>query len=133
MTITGQSSLSKDEIDRMVRDAEAHAEEDRRRREEAEIRNNADSLVYQVEKLLKDQGDSVGTAERDQLQAALAEAKSTLEGGDTDAIRSATERLSAASQQLSQRLYEQASASGEPAGSTDQEVVDAEIVDEGAR
>ena len=64
MTITGQSSLNKDDIDRMVRDAESHAEDDRRRREEAEVRNNADSLVYQTEKVLRDQGDKVPTEEK---------------------------------------------------------------------
>ncbi len=71
MTITGQSSLAKDEIDRMVRDAEAHAEDDRRRREEAEIRNNADTLVYQTEKLLREQGDKFEGDEKDKVECAL--------------------------------------------------------------
>jgi molecular chaperone DnaK len=134
ITITGQSSLSKDDIERMVRDAEAHAEEDRRRREEADVRNNADSLVYQTEKLLADQGDKLGTAERDQVDAALKELKDKLSGGDTEAIREATERLMSASQAVAQQLYEQASAttSGSgPAPGSDEEVVDAEIVDGG--
>jgi len=68
MTITGGSSLSKDEIDRMVRDAEAHAEEDRQRRDEAEVRNNADGLVYQTEKLLKDQAESFQGTEREDVE-----------------------------------------------------------------
>ena len=73
MTITGQSSLAKDDIERMVKDAEAHAEDDRRRREEAEIRNNADQLVYQTQKLLKDQGDKIDESEReDKVESAVA-------------------------------------------------------------
>jgi len=135
ITITGQSSLSKDDIDRMVRDAEAHAEDDRRRKEEAEVRNQADSLVYQTEKLLADQGDKLGTAERDQVEAAVAELKDKLNGSDVQAMRDAAERLTAASQTLAQQLYEQAAASttsgsGAEPGS-DEEVVDAEIVDDG--
>ena len=122
MTITGQTALSSDEIQRMVRDAEAHAEEDRRRREEAEVRNTADSLVYQTEKLVKDHGD-------EQVEKALQALKEALEGSDLDAIRARTDALAAASQSLSQRLYEQASAADGQGGSDD-EIVDAEIVDE---
>ncbi len=138
ITITGQSALSKDEIERMVRDAEAHAEDDRRRREEADVRNNADALVYQTEKLLADQGDKAGIAERDQLQAALAELKDTMSGDDVEAVRAATDRLAGASQSFAQRLYEQASAASATTGgeaaatSSDDDVVDAEIVDGGA-
>jgi molecular chaperone DnaK len=120
MTITGQSSLSSEEIDRMLRDAEAHAEEDRRRREEAEVRNTADSLVYQTERLLKDHPDP---AAADAVQAL----KEALKESDIEAIRSRTEALAAVSEQLGRRLYEQA-ASSEFAD--DDEVVDAEIVDE---
>jgi molecular chaperone DnaK len=120
MTITGQTALSSDDIARMVRDAEAHAEDDRRRREEAEARNEADALVYSTEKLLRDQGDQ-------QVEDALRALKEALAGSDVDAIRRATSALSAASQSLGQRLYEQAS----PEGSGDDEIVDAEIVDEG--
>jgi molecular chaperone DnaK len=108
ITITGQSSLDKNDIEQMVRDAEAHAEEDRRRREEAEIRNRADSLVYSTEKLLREQGDKVGVSERDQVDAALKELKEAVGGSDVDVIRSATERLTPASQVLAQQLYEQA-------------------------
>ncbi|MBW3549073.1 MAG: Hsp70 family protein, partial [Actinobacteria bacterium] len=135
ITITGQSSLSKDDIERMVADAEAHAEEDRRRREEAEVRNNADALVYQTDKLLRDQGASFTGAERDQVEAGLTELKGALEGSDVAAIRDATERLTTASHAFTSRLYEQASQQEAPSeGGTpsDDEVVDAEIVDEEA-
>jgi molecular chaperone DnaK len=141
MTITGQSSLNKDQIERMVRDAEAHAEDDRRRREEAEVRNQADSLVYQTEKMLKEQASSFSGAEKEQVQADLTSLKEALSGGDLEGIKSATERLAVGVQQLGKKLYEQASASPDEAqgasgptggsGSTDDEVVDAEIVDEG--
>jgi molecular chaperone DnaK len=139
MTITGQSSLAKDEIDRMVRDAEAHADDDRRRREEAEVRNSADSLVYQTEKLLREQGDKFQGDEKDKVEAGLKELTSALAGSDTDKIKEATEALVNASHSFSQRLYEEAaqSSSGPAAGGSDgnddqsdDEVVDAEIVDE---
>jgi molecular chaperone DnaK len=138
MTITGQSSLSKEDIDRMIRDAEAHAEEDRRRREEAEVRNNADTLVYQTEKLLREQGDKLSGDEKDKVESALKGVKDALAGSDVEAIKSATEALVSASQGFAQRLYEQSSsqatgsaASGNSKGQTsDEEVVDAEIVDE---
>ena len=138
MTITGQSSLNKDDIDKMVKDAEAHAEEDRLRREEAEIRNNADSLVYQTEKVLREQGEKVTEEERTAVEGPLSELKTALNGSDNDAIKSATEKLMTASQAFSQKLYEAAardtnaagtSASGQSAGSDD-DIVDAEIVDE---
>jgi molecular chaperone DnaK len=138
MTITGQSSLNKDDIDKMVKDAEAHAEEDRRRRDEAEVRNNADSLVYQTEKVLREQGDKVTDEEKSAVEGPLAELKSVLNGSDVEAIKSATEKLMSASQAFSQKLYEAAardanaagtSASGASAGNDD-DIVDAEIVDE---
>ncbi|MDQ4132827.1 MAG: molecular chaperone DnaK [Actinomycetota bacterium] len=133
MTISGQSALNKDEIDKMMRDAEAHAEEDRRRRAEAETRNQADTVVYQTEKLLRDQGDQLSTEERSQVEKNLEELKSALSGSNIDAVRSATESLAVATQSFAQRLYEQAAQdrSG-AAGPSDDEVVDAEIVDEGA-
>ncbi len=145
MTITGQSSLAKDDIDRMVRDAESHAEDDRRRREEAEVRNTADTLVYQTEKLLREQGDKFEGSEKEDVSGALQGVKDALGGSDLEAIKTSTERLMTASQGFSQRLYEQASQSGPqgaPAadgatgttGGSDEaaegEVVDAEIVDE---
>ncbi len=149
MTITGQSAHSREEIDRMIHDAEAHAEDDRRRKEEAEIRNNADSLVYQTEKMLRDQTSQVSGAEKDQVETDLKALKETISGSDIDAIKSATERLATGVQELGKRLYEAASAgapAGGPAGGdtgfgtaanddgvSDDEVVDAEIVDEGGQ
>ena len=141
MTITGQSSLGRDEIERMVRDAEAHAEDDRRRREEAEIRNNADTLVYQTEKLLREQGEKFEGDEKDKVDAALKALKDALGGSDVEKIKDATEALVNASHGFTQRLYEQASQSTGAAGAgggvdgagpapSDDEVVDAEIVDE---
>lgn len=139
MTITGQSSLGKDEIDRMVKDAEAHAADDRRRREEAEVRNNADSLVYQTDKMLKDQASSFAGPEKEKVEAELAKVKEALAGSDVSAIRAATETLGASVQELGKRLYEQSAAAAGPdgsaaangAGASDDDVVDAEIVDGG--
>ncbi|HUZ44580.1 MAG TPA: molecular chaperone DnaK [Acidimicrobiales bacterium] len=140
MTITGQSSLGKDEIDRMVRDAESHAEDDRRRKEEAEVRNSADSLVYQTEKLLKDQGEKFTGDEKETVESALTGLKTALEGSDVEAIRTATETLMKASQSFAERLYAQAGADASAASAStgasgdsapaDDEVVDAEIVDD---
>jgi len=139
MTITGQSSLDKDTINTMVKDAEAHAEEDRRKKEEAEVRNNADSLVYQTDKLLREQGDKITGDEKDKVATALDELKVALDGTDTEAIKTATEVLMTASQGFAQQLYEQAAAeqaaAGDSGGSADpaaadDDVVDAEIVDD---
>src|SRR5438045_3946767 len=140
MTITGQSALDKDNIEQMVRDAEAHAEEDRKRREEAEVRNQADTLVYQTEKLLKEQGDKIAGDEKDRVESALKTLKDALGGSDIDAIKSGTEALMSASQTFAQKLYDQAAAEQQAAGGApdgagasqpnDDEVVDAEIVDE---
>ncbi len=138
MTITGTSSLSKDEIDRMIRDAEAHVEEDKRKREEAEVRNNADTLVYQTEKLLAEQGDKLSGPEKDKVTEALGELKHSLDGNDIQAIKNATDALMRASQSFTQRLYEAASqqaagsqsGAGAASGGSEEEVVDAEIVDE---
>src|SRR5438477_597007 len=110
ITITGQSSLNRDDIERMVRDAEAHADEDRRRRDEAEVRNNADTLVYQTEKLLKEQGEKLVGDEKDRVESSLKELKDALAGSDVDAIKRATESLMTTSQGFAQRLYEQAAA-----------------------
>lgn len=138
MTISGQSTLSKDDINQMVKDAEAHAEEDRQRREEVEIRNNADSLVYQTEKILREQGEKVSADEKEAVESPLSALKKSLEGNDSAAIKAATEALMSANQAFSQKLYESAardanaagtSASGQSAGTNDDEIVDAEIVD----
>ena len=143
MTISGQSSLSKDDIDKMVKDAEAHADEDRKRRADAEVRNNADSLVYQTEKVLREQGEKVTDDERKAVEQPLADLKAALTGNDVDTIKNATEKLMTASQAFSQKLYEAASRDANAAGTSasgqasdgatagnDGDIVDAEIVDE---
>ena len=134
ITITGGSSLSKDDIDRMVRDAESHADEDRRRRDEAEVRNNADGLVYQIEKLLRDQADSFQGSERDDVESALNELKESLNGTDLEAVKAATDKLLTSTQRFSQRLYEaaaQANATEPPkTAGEDEDVIDAEVVGE---
>ena len=136
MTITGQSSLDKDAIDQMIKDAEAHAEEDRKRKEEAEVRNNADGLVYQTEKMIKDQAENINDDEKSTLEAKIADVKTALEGTDLEAIKDATESLMSASQEFGQRLYEQAAADQAAAGNaeadtpSDDDVVDAEIIDD---
>jgi molecular chaperone DnaK len=135
MTITGQSSLDKNVIDQMVRDAESHAEDDRRRKEEAEARNTADSLVYQTEKIIREHGDKVPGPERDTVESALKELKDAVAGDDLDRIRSDSETLMAASQAFSQKLYEQTTAESysDIKAPSDDDVVDAEIVDDEGR
>ena len=137
MTITGQSSLDNDVIDQMVRDAEAHAEEDSRRRSEAEVRNNADSLVYQTEKLLREQGEKFEGDEKSDVEGKLADLKTSLAGEDTEDIKDKTEALMTSSQGFSQRLYEEAAAENtEPQdgdfadSASDDDVVDAEIIED---
>jgi molecular chaperone DnaK len=136
MTITGQSSLDKTTIEQMVKDAEAHADEDRRRREEAEVRNNADTLVYQTEKLLKEQGDKLEGEEKTQVEEHLATLKGAIGGTDVEAIKTATEALMTSSQGFTQRLYDAAAqADREATGGgasqpSDDDVVDAEIIDD---
>ena len=110
MTITGQSALNRDEIDRMMREAESHAEEDRKRREEAEVRNNADTLVYQTEKLLKEQGEKATPEDKTAIEDALKSVKEAIAGTDVDAIKKAHESLISASQNFASRLYQQAAA-----------------------
>jgi molecular chaperone DnaK len=145
MTITGGTALDKDEIERMMKEAEAHADEDRQRREAAEVRNNADALVYQTEKLLKDQADKVTDDDKNKIESAVGELKEALQGEDIDAIRAKHEALIQASQEFAQRLYQAAQANQQAAGGapggdagaagaeqpSDDEVADAEIVDEG--
>ncbi len=130
MTITGGSALSKEEIDRMMADAESHAEEDRKRREEAEIRNQADALVFQTEKFLEENGDKVPAEAKSNVEEPLAELKKALEGEDLEAIKNAVEKVGVASQALGAALYENTKSDAAAAGSTDDEVVDAEIVEE---
>src|SRR4051795_7041200 len=145
MTITGGSGLSKDEIDRMMKDAEAHAEEDRKRREEAEVRNSGESLQFSTEKFLVDNGDKLPEDKRAELQSAVDELKKTLEGNDTEAIKAAQEKVSKVASEAGGGLYTAAQAANEgaPSGaadgagpnfskeSADDGVVDAEVVDEG--
>ena len=137
--ITGGSALNKDDIEKMVRDAEEYAEEDRRRREEAEVRNQADSLVYQTEKFLGENEEKVPDDIKTEVREALAEVKKALEGNDTDTIKSATERAAQVSQKMGTAIYQQAqaqqaaqseSADGSAGAQDDDEVVEAEIVDE---
>ncbi len=137
ITISGGSSLSKEEIDRMVKDAEAHAEEDKQRRAEADARNSGDSLVYQTEKFIKDndeklsQGDSA--SKKADVESALGHLKSALAGSDINAIKSATEKVATLSQELGASLYASASAESAETPKPDQSddgVEDAEIVEE---
>lgn len=144
MKITGGSGLPKDEIDRMVREAEEHAEEDKRRREEAETRNTAEQLVYSTEKFLADNDDKLPEDGKGEVKAAVDELKTALAGEDIEAVKSGHEKLSQASQKLGSALYEAQAAeqaageSGESTGpsftkddaSSDDDVVDAEIVDD---
>jgi molecular chaperone DnaK len=142
MTITGGSALPKDDIDRMMREAEEYAEEDRKRRESAETRNQADGLVYTTEKFLADNGDKVPSDVRDEVTAAVAEVKSALEADDVDAITRTAEALATVSQKMGQAMYAANAEGGETPGGpsgdategasadSDDDVVDAEIVDD---
>jgi len=139
ITITASTALNEDEIKRMVKEADSHAEEDRKRREEAEIRNNADNLVYGTEKTLKDLGDKVPEEDRVNIEAALTEAKEAIKGEDVEKIKTTSEELAQKSHKLAEIMYQQNQGeqqaegqasegeSGEPA---EGEVIDAEVVDE---
>jgi molecular chaperone DnaK len=143
MTITGQSALPKDQIDQMVRDAEAHAEEDRRRRAEADARNHADTLLYQTDKLLTDNGDKVSAEHKAQLEEAQGKVRDALNGTDAEVITKATEDLMRISQEVGQAMYAATAADQSAQGATgdfggdaggaagDDDIVDAEVVDEG--
>ena len=136
MTITGGTALAQDDIDRMVKDAEAYAEEDAKRREAVETRNQADQLVHQTDKLIEEQGENMTDDERSSVDTALSALKLTLENesADTTEIRTRMEELIQASQAMATRLYQQASqqapADGEQAGTDDDDVVEAEIIDD---
>lgn len=142
MTITGGSALSKEDIDRMVKEAEAHAEEDAKRREEAETRNQAETLVYQTEKFVKENDDKLPSDVKDSVNAALGETQEALKGTDHEAIKSSMEKLATESQKMGSALYSQPGAEGAAgagaeggagaAGASDaqDDVVDAEIVDD---
>ena len=139
ITITSSSGLGKDEIDSMVKDAEAHAEDDKQKAEEIEARNRADSLIYQTEKLLSEQKDKLSEEDVKSAEAAIADCKKAVEDGDADRINSAVEALTQASHKIAESMYSQAGATptddassgaesdgGEPA---DDDVIDAEYVD----
>jgi molecular chaperone DnaK len=128
------SGLSKDEIDRMIKDAEAHADEDRKRREEAETRNQAESLVNQTEKFLKDSDDKVPAELKTKVEGSIEGVREALKGSDLGAVKSAVEKLTTDSQELGQAIYANAAAEGEAGATTGgpDDVVDAEVVDEGA-
>lgn len=134
MTITGQSALPKEEIDRMIRDAEKYAEEDRKAREAAEIRNQADNMLFQSESLAKE--DAITAEQKARLEEAQSTLRSALDGDDTDAIKDATEALMRVSQEIGQAMYAATADQGVPgAGATpppddDEEIVDAEVVDD---
>ena len=146
MTITGGSALPKDDIERMIKEAEAHAAEDKKRREEAETRNQAEGLVYSTEKVLRDNGDKVPEDVKSQVTEAVAELRTALEGDDVEAVKAKQTALSAVAQKIGEAIYAadsaaSADAAGAPAdddaagaqsssGASDEDVVDAEIVDE---
>jgi molecular chaperone DnaK len=138
MTITGGSALAKEDIDRMVKEAEEYAEEDRKRREAVEVRNQADSLVYSTEKFLSENDDKIGDDVKTEVRADVDALKKTLEGEDTDAVTAAMTKLGQSSQKMGAAMYESSAAeAGAAPGAestestaSDEDVVDAEIVDE---
>ena len=137
MTISGGSALPKEDIDRMVKDAEAHAEEDKKRREDAETRNAAEQQAYSIDKLLKDNKDKLPEDVSSEVQAAVDGLKKSLEGDDIEQVKSAQEKLNDVAQKVGEAFYaaEQAAQStpaAQPAddASGDEDIVDAEIVDD---
>jgi molecular chaperone DnaK len=149
ISITASSGLSKDEVDRMMRDAEAHAEEDRKRREEIETRNRADQAVYAAERMVKDAGDKLSAADKSSIEGAITTLKSAIESGDAAVMTSAMEALMQAQHKVAESLYKQAgpesdgasgaggsgpgAAPGGPGGSSEGDVIDAEVVDDGKK
>jgi molecular chaperone DnaK len=136
MTISGGTTLNKEDIDRMMRDAETHAEEDKQRREEAEVRNNAEALVYQTEKFLADNADKVPAEAKENVEGPLEELKKAIEENDGPGMRSATDKVATASQALGAAMYSDAQADGPEEGAdaaadtSEEDVIDAEIVEE---
>lgn len=135
MTITGGSGLSKDEIDRMVKEAEAHAEEDKKRREDAELRNTAEQTVYAIEKVLKDEADKISDETATAVKADLDALKEALAGEDSAAVRAKLDKLNESSMKIGQEVYaasqaEQAAAGENTEDSAEDDVIDAEIIDE---
>ncbi len=140
ITITASSGLTKDEIERMVRDAEAHAEEDKRRRQEVEIRNQADSLVYSTQRTLSEHGEKIPSADRSAIEEAIKEVQEALKGDDVERIKRASEHLTRASHKLAEVLYRETQARGTGSGqaqgkakTAEGEVVDAEFEDLGGK
>jgi molecular chaperone DnaK len=147
MTITGGSSLPKDDIERMVREAEEHAAEDKKRRESAEVRNQAETLSYSIDKLIKENEDKLPENVKSEVQADVDALKAALAGDDDDAVKAAFEKLNASQGKLGEAIYASsqasqsadssagadtgADASGEqPSSNPDEDVVDAEVVDD---
>ena len=147
ITITASSGLSKDEVERMMREAESHSEEDKTRKEAIETRNQADQSVYTAERMLKDAGDKLEASDREPIESAIVDLKKTLESDDNAAITAAMERLTAAQHKAAEAMYKQTSDTSPPddptpgassspggdaaaAGATEGEVIDAEVVEE---
>jgi len=151
ITITASSGLSKDEVQRMTKDAESHAEEDKKRRDEIELRNRADQAVYGAERMLKDTGDKLAPADKSAIESAMENVKKAMEGTDSAGIQRALDQLTSAQHKAAESLYRQQAPGGGPsagtgpgpgsagatadgAGSSGQgtgDVIDAEVVDEG--
>ena len=144
ITITSSSGLSKEEVDRMAKEADSHSTEDKAKRDEIEAKNQLDSMVYNVEKMLKEHGDKISGSERGDVENAVADAKKALEGGDKSAMDKAREQLTSASHKLAEQMYKAAQPSGgagpsaqagpQPSGDgqgqkKDEGVIDAEYVD----
>ena len=130
MTITGGSSLSEEDIERMVKDAEEHAAEDKKRREEAETRNQAEQMAYSTEKLIKANDDKLSEEIKTEVQADVDALKTALAGDDIEAVKSAQEKLTTSSQKLGEAIYAAQPAEEAQAEASDEDVVDAEVVDE---
>ena len=138
MTITGGSSLPKEDIERMVREAEENAAEDKKRRESAETRNSAEQLVYSIEKLIKDNEDKLPEDVKSEVQGDVDALKSALAGDDDEAVKTAFDKLNASQGKLGEAIYSQSqaapdaapSAEAEESTSSDEDVVDAEVVDD---
>jgi len=141
ITITSSSGLSKDEVEKMAKDAESHTGEDRKRRDEVEARNRSDAMIYSTEKTLKDHRDKISAEDASQIEKALEEAKKAMQSGDVGAINSAVDKLTTASHKLAEAMYQSASKAPPPGQGPEQgadekggkdgkdNVVDAEFVD----
>jgi molecular chaperone DnaK len=147
ITITSSSGLNKDEVEKMTKEAELHAEEDRRYKEGVEVKNRADAMVYSTEKLLKENREKLSEADAKSIESALEDSKKAIQSGDTSQITAAVDRLTQASHKLAEAMYKQAAPSGgpsqgaagaaspgdgsaQPGGKGEGEVIDAEVVDE---